>query len=438
MREVGQFARTHSGLLSMTRSESTFQATRPARPLRVGVWCRTLELEQSVRDEARDMSDVTLVAAPKGHVTSAASAAWADDCDVLIVDVDLSDQREFDLLSRILEVRGARRPVIATAASAAVDDVRRLMRLGLSDFLPQPLSRADLEHSLHNVAARLAQDDTSIRKGAIALFMRASGGAGATTLATHVAFAMAARAPQRKVAVLDLDLQRGTAGLHMDVASDVGVVNCLERFPHIEPGLIESIATKHKSGIDFFGSSGNRWPLDDYAPEAVAQLLDVMRRVYDLVIIDAPSVWTRWHHELLARTDAAVVVLQKSVAQLRLARNLIDTLQTDLDAERIVTVCNRVQQGWFGRDLSKGDVQLALGRDVDCAVPSDDALVSEAVNLGVPVSQLKSGSKFEKAVLALADEMERRFARRGEAAAKGELANVTLKGWGEDARRAAE
>jgi pilus assembly protein CpaE len=141
---------------------------------------------------------------------------------------------------------------------------------------------------------------------------------------------------------------------------------------------------------------------------------------------------------LLARTDAAIVVLQKSVAQLRLARNLVDMLQSDLDADRIVTVCNRVQQGWFGRDLSKGDVQMALGRDVDCAVPNDDALVSEAVNLGVPVSQLKNGSKFEKAVLALADDLERRFARRGDAAAKGEAANVTIKGWGEDARRAAE
>jgi pilus assembly protein CpaE len=421
----------------MTRSEVASRTTRPARPLRVGVWCRTLDLEHGIRDTFVDMADVTLAVVPKGHVTSAASAAWADDCEVLIVDVDLADANEFDLLSRILEVRGARRPVIATASSAAVDDVRRLMRLGISDFLPQPVLRADLEHSLHNVAARLAQHDTPARKGAIALFMRASGGAGATTLATHTSFAMSARTPQRKIALLDLDLQRGTAGLHMDVASDVGVVNCLERFPDIEPGLIEGIATKHKSGIDFFGSGGNRWPLDDYAPEAIAQLLDVVRRIYDLVIIDAPPAWTRWHHELLARTDVAVVALQKSVTQLRLARGLVDMLQADLDAERIVTVCNRVQQGWFGRDLSKGDVQLALGRDVDLSVPGDDALVSEAVNLGVPVSQLKSGSKFEKAVLALADEIEQRIARRN-TAVRSEPAEATVNGWGNDARRAAE
>lgn len=423
----------------MTRHNLTSRTTRPARPLRVGAWCRTLGLEQAIRDEAVDMPDVTLMIVPKGHVTSAAAAAWADECDVLIIDVDLSDAEELVLLSRILEVRGTRRPVIATAATAQVDDVRRLMRLGLSDFLPQPVTRADLQHSLHNVAARLAQDDASVKKGAVALFMRAAGGAGATTLATHLAFALAARPQQSRIAVLDLDLQRGAAALHMDLVSDVGVVNCLERFPDIEPGLIEGIAAKHKSGIHVFGVGANRWPLDDYAPDAVAQLLDVMRRVYDWVVVDTPPVWTRWHQELLARTDVAVVVLQKSVAQLRLARSLLDELQNELGAERIVTVCNRAQQSWFGRDLTQGEVEMALGRGVDCAVPNDEALVSEAVNLGVPVSQLKKASKFEKATLALADEIERRLARREIAdRTTGEPATTTLKGWGEDARRAAE
>jgi pilus assembly protein CpaE len=419
---------------------STVPSSLGPRKMRVGAWCRSLALEQAMRAEEERLPEIYFSVVPRGPGAVAGAATWADDCDVLIIDVDLAQADEFVFLSRIVEMRGGRRPVIATAANGAVDDVRRLMRLGIADFLPQPIAKADLEHSLKSLVQRRAQDESTSKRGAVALFTRAAGGSGATTLATHFAFGLSARPPQRKVALLDLDLQRGAAGLHLDVTADVGVVNCLERFPNIEPGLIESVATKHASGIDVFAATANRWPLDDYDPQAVAQMLDVMRRVYDWIVVDAPPVWTRWHHALLERTDIAVVVAQKTVANLRLTRGLIDALQADLRSDQIVTVCNRVQTGWFGRGIAKGDADMALGRAVDCAIPSDYALVSEAANLGVPVSRLKSGSKFEKATHALAEEIERRVGINrldppaAASAAASERSPTTREDWTHDAR----
>ena len=394
----------------MRDTPTLIQPARTSRKLRVGAWCRSLDFEKAMRGETEQLAEAVFSVVPRAPARNPSPALLADDSDVLIIDVDLGDADEYVLLSRIVELRGSRRPVIATAPDAAMNDVRRLMRLGVSDFLPQPVSRAEIEHSLKSVISRLAQDDPAAKRGAVATFMRPTGGAGATTLATHFAFALASKQPPRKIAVVDLDLQRGAAGLHLDLRADVGVVSCLERYPDIDPGLIDSVASKHGAGIDVFLATPNRWPLDDYAPEAIGQLLEVMRGVYDWVVVDAPPVWTRWHRALLERTDIAVVVLQKTVADLRLARGQLDALREfDLHPNQIVTVCNRVQQGWFGRDISKSEVELALGRPVDCAVPSDYALVSEAINLGVPTSRIKAGSKFEKATVALADEIERRL-----------------------------
>ena len=424
----------------MARDETTPKSTRNARKLRVGAWCRTPAFEKSMRAEAGQLDETPFSIVSRNAGEGAGGATWADDCDVLIVDIDLADASEFDVLSRIVQMRGARRAVIATAADASFDDVRRLMRLGISDFLPQPIPHAELEHSLASIAKRQAQDDASAKRGAITVFMRAAGGAGATTLATHVAFALASKHSQLKIALLDLDLQRGAAGLHMDVTSDVGVVNCLERFPNIEPGLIESIASKHSTGIDVFVAPANRWPLDDYSHHAVAQLLDVMRRIYDWIIVDAPPVWTRWHRALLERTDVAVVVMQGAVANLRLGRSLLTSLNDELQQDQVITVCNRVQQSWFGREVGMGDVERALGRAVDCKVPSDYALVSEAVNLGVHISRLKARSKFEKATIALTEEIELRLKRRrldNTDRAASDAGTATTKGWIDDARRAA-
>ena len=425
----------------MARDEATSQTSaRQARKLRVGAWCRTAAFEKAIRSEAEQLGEAPLAIVLRGPSEGATAAAWADGCDVLIVDIDIANPNEFDLLSRVVKMRGARRAVIATASDAGIDDVRRLMRLGISDFLPQPVPRAELEHSLSSIAQRLAHGEAAAKRGATLVFMRAAGGSGATTLATHVAYAMAAKQPQGKIALLDLDLQRGAAGLHMDIASDVGVVNCLERYPDIKPGLIASIASKHSTGIDVFVATPNRWPVDDYSHEAIAQLLDVMRRSYDLIVIDTPPVWTRWHRALIERTDVAVVVMQRSVANLRLGRSLIAALKDDLQQDQIVTVCNRVQQSWLGREIGMGDVERALGRAADCRVPSDDA-VSEAVDLGVPISRLKSSSKFEKATIALTDEIELRLKRRGQDATahtpEGDAAMTITRGWLNDAQRAA-
>jgi pilus assembly protein CpaE len=419
---------------------SNGQASSTTRRLRVGAWCRSLGLERAMRAEEERLPEMLFSIVPRAPGAAAAAAVWADDCEVLIVDVDLAEADELALLSRIVEMRGPRRPVIATAADGAVDDVRRLMRLGIADFLPQPIAKTDFEHSLRSVSQRLAQDDAMAKRGAVALFTRAAGGAGATTLATHFAYALTARTPQRKIALLDLDLQRGTAGLHLDITADVGVVSCLERFPEIEPGLIESVANKHASGMDVFTATANHWPLDDYSPHAIAQMLDVMRRVYDWVVVDAPPAWTRWQHALLERTDIAVVVTQKTVAGLRQTRTLIGALEAALKADQILTVCNRVQTDWLGRGIAKTDADLALGRSVDFAVPGDDALVREAADLGVPVSRVKRGSKFEKATNALADGIEQRLARRRldpHVAANGAVCErmpTTREEWTQDAR----
>lgn len=391
-----------------------------------------------MRAEEERLPDILFSVVPRAQGATAAASVWADDCDVLIIDVDLAQADELALLSRVVEMRGARRPVIATAASGAVDDVRRLMRLGISDFLPQPIAHGDLEHALRSIGSRLSQDEAMAKRGAVAVFARAAGGAGATTLATHFAYAMNARAPKRKVALLDLDLQRGAAGLHLNVPADVGVVSCLERFPEIEPGLIESVANKHESGIDVFAATANHWPLDDYSPHAIGQMLDVMRRVYDWIVVDAPPVWTRWQHTLLERTDVAAVVTHKTVAGLRQTRALIGALEGALTSDQIVTVCNRAQSGWLSRGIATNDANLALGRAFDCTIPADDALVSEASDLGVPVSRVKKGSKFEKATNALADEIEKRLTMRRldpHAGASGALTMPTPRqDWTHDAR----
>jgi pilus assembly protein CpaE len=286
--------------------------------------------------------------------------------------------------------------------------------MGVSDFLPQPITHGDLEHSLRGLIQRASASAPSTKSGTVITVFRPVGGTGATTIATHLALAMASDQTQN-VALVDLDLQNGAVGLYLDIATDVGVVNCLDRFQDLDPGLVRSVSVKHASGTDVLVATHSQRPLDAYPPQAIEKLLETMRRAYDVVIVDTPPGWTQWHGALIAHTELAVIVLQKTVANLRLGRKLVTALKDEhLSSDQIVTVCNRVPQTWFSRDISHTDATAALGAKVDLTLPSDYSLVSEAANLGVHVSRIRAGTKFEKGVVALAAELGRRISQRQE------------------------
>ena len=380
--------------------------------IKVAAWCETEDLARTLRAQASAFPEVSLSVDLREKKRDSNAAL---DAHVLILDLDLSHAHDLEYLAEILAKRGQGRPVVATSARADVAQVRQLLRLGVGDFLAQPITHAELEHCLRGLMLRVAASGTARKSGAVITVLRPVGGTGATTIATHLAFAMAAGAQSRRIALVDLDLQNGAVGLYLDITTDVGVVSCLDRFQDIEPGLIKSVAFKHASGADVLVATHDHRPLDAYPPQAIEKLLETMRSVYDVIIVDTPSAWTHWHGALLAQTEMAVVVLQKTVANLRHGRRLVNALkEAHLGNDQIVTVCNRVPQTWFTRDISHADTEAAIGTKLNLTMPSDYSLLSEAANLGVHVSRIRAGTKFEKAISVLGADLDRRIAARDE------------------------
>src|SRR3546814_20474957 len=65
-------------------------------------------------------------------------------CDLIMVEVDPKDAAEMALLHRLVERRQGGPAVVATAAGATLDDLPRMMRLGVVAVLPQPVQPTDL------------------------------------------------------------------------------------------------------------------------------------------------------------------------------------------------------------------------------------------------------------------------------------------------------
>lgn len=326
--------------------------------------------------------------------------------DMLVVDVQTDDPAEMSRLGSICRDREAGVSVIATGTNATVDDVRRLMRLGVVDYLPQPISRTDVFGTVEAMAQRARQTGAPAQTGGrVISFVKAAGGMGATTLAIQTALCLRnLDHGNAKVCVLDLDLQFGNVALYLDLDPGLTASDIIGSPDRLDGSLLLSVMSHHESGLDILAAPRELLPLNAMTAASAVQLIELACAQYDYVVVDLPMDWTDWSHAILEHSGLVTLVTQLTVAAIRQARRQIDILAGEgLGQVPLAIVLNRYERRSAGSGIRIKEAEKALGRSIDHFIPNEYKTVSQALNRGVPVSQIKRRSKFEKRIRAFVE-----------------------------------
>jgi pilus assembly protein CpaE len=322
--------------------------------------------------------------------------------DVLIVDVDLNNRQDMAALERVLA--GEDGPtVIVSSANASVDAMRQLIRLGVADYLPQPIVHEDVLAVIRAVKSRMRsgverpQHDCQVFS-----FVRRSGGMGATSLAIAAAFELARSRrgqPKRRVCLVDLDFQAGAAWLHLD-AEPLLDISEIVRSPHrLDSELLAAMTVHHPAGFDLIAAPNGTMNPGSVPAEVVGHLMSLLCEQYDSVIVDLPLTWNRWLVEVFAGSDRIFLILQLTVVAVKQAHLFLERIkETRASKSPISVVLNRYRRSLWRPGLKVREIEKALGRKVDYFVASDYRLFSEAANHGMPIGKFHQGSRAEKQI----------------------------------------
>lgn len=338
-----------------------------------------------------------------------------DHPDVLLFDIDMDDSDDLETLHQIQRQQAnGSTAIIATSEKLTTSAMRRLIRDGIDDFLPQPLSAADVCDTLQAIRGRLRNgDDREESKGSIISFVRAAGGMGATTLAVHTACALTKRKRKqtpKKVCLIDLDVQFGGAGLYLDLESSSALVDIARSPERLDADLLHGNMVCHKSGFDVLTAPTIPVPLDALRAETVIQLLNVAQNEYDYVVIDLPQALTHWTDAVLVRSSLVALVTQLTVPAIRQTRRLLELLQDEGHYTLpMALVLNRYKRQWGG-GVHLRQARKALGHDFDYIIPNDYGLVMAALNQGLLTFDIKRRSRFSKAVCSMAETSAKKVA----------------------------
>lgn len=324
--------------------------------------------------------------------------------DLLILEIDPDSAEQLAALEAFVAGAGSRIPVVAAAHDLTITATRRLMRSSIADVLPIPFAREELAQALETGRERLAQLRTgggSARSGNVIALQGVLGGVGTTMVATQLAQIWAS---EKKVLLIDLDLQRGNAALYMNLKPRLSIGDLIEADDRLDAEFLKMVLERHQSGASVISSPNDMTAMDAITPEFIDRLLDVATQNFDLVLIDLPGIWMDWTAMAIQKSDVLLLISQLTVSGVQQARRQLDVAEANGLGDRVRVVMNRMVAGLFGKyDLS--EAEAALRSKVHFGLANDFPTVSAAQDEGRSLAQIKMKSRIEKDLRGIAAQL---------------------------------
>ncbi|HEY0628608.1 MAG TPA: pilus assembly protein CpaE [Sphingomicrobium sp.] len=284
-------------------------------------------------------------------------------------------------------------PLIAAAYDPSLAFVRSLVRAGAHDVVPLPLDPQELETALDPIRRMAAAQGPRAKAGyqKVVAIIKSEGGVGATALLTQLAtrFADKERGAGRECCLLDLDVQFGDAALQLGLQPALTFSDLLEAGKRLDGEMLRSVAAQHPSGLRVVSAPREIMPLEMMTSDQLVTILDLATAEFGTVFVDLPANWTNWSLSLLARADVVLMVTELRVSSLHRARRQLDLLSSqDLHNLDVRVIINRNEKSFF-KNVSLADAERVLKRPVSFSIANDHDTMSQAIDRGVPLTEIK-------------------------------------------------
>ena len=314
--------------------------------------------------------------------------------DLLIVDVSDIDE-PMEQLHHLSDVCDSATEVIVIGNRNDIVLYRNLKSSGVAEYFFKPIVSMQLHNLLALLTTSGAATPVRSRTGKLVIVLGVRGGVGATTIAVQTAWTLAEER-ERRVIMLDLDVQRGDAALQLEASPSHALREALEHPDRVDELFLKRGIVEVTPRLSLLAALE---PLSEvFSPpkSSVFALLDTLMRRYRYVVVDLPPDAALRLQKLLRMPGTVLLVSDGSLISAREFARWRERLGPNTPERATLHVLNKK-----GADGSLSDEQLrhALGADPDVTIAYSREVAKGAV---VGAKSVRTSAAMQRGMEAIA------------------------------------
>jgi pilus assembly protein CpaE len=314
--------------------------------------------------------------------------------DVILMDINMPDMDGISATQII--TKNVPCSVVMISVQSDRDYMRRAMQAGAVDFLPKPPSAEELYATIRNAASRVPQFVEPVIKkdgkdkittkvgGKILVVYSPQGGAGVTTLAVNIATGLMEE--QKKVLVVDANLQFGDIVVYLDQTNERNVIDLVQAVDVLDDEIVQQVVIQHQSGLNVLAAPKRPEEAELVAPASLSKLVRALADSFDYVVVDTAPHLDDVTLGLFEVADAILGVcipMLPSAKNMRLVLDLLKQIE-DININKIVFAVNKVPTDRKTGALDVEQLKNYLKLPAVGVIPMAERAMYDAINRGVP------------------------------------------------------
>ncbi len=305
--------------------------------------------------------------------------------NLIIIESGMRGSELFAQLEQLASVCDEDTRVIMIGAANDIKLYRQLIEKGVSEYIVPPFHPLSLIRSM----SELYNDPEKPFIGRVAAFFGAKGGVGSSTLAHNVAWCMS-QVLGHETALVDLDASWGTTGLDFAYDAAQGLEEALSQPDRLDETLLDRIMLRHTEKLSILPTSGSLSSRPNMSPEAYETVVNGVRAISPMTILDMPHYWAEWTTSVLTNVDDIIITCVPDLANLRNTKNLVDFLKAERPNDvPPILILNKTGRSKTS-EISVKDFGAAVGLDPALVIGFDPDTFIEAANDGKMLTDVKN------------------------------------------------
>jgi pilus assembly protein CpaE len=279
-------------------------------------------------------------------------------------------------------------------AIGRVNDVglyRRLMDIGVSDYLVKPVSAPMLADAIQSAAVPEVEPPSGPTKARRMIAMiGARGGVGTTTLAVSSAWTLA-QERRLPVVLLDLDLHFGSLALSLDIEPSRGLREILASPERTDSLLVAAAMSSVGERLSLLAAEEPLEDPVDFGHEGFDVLAANVAASADCLIIDLPRSLNGLARHVLSVADGVAIVTEQSLPAMRDTQRLLSLIKGMRSDAKTMIVSNRV--GGVCGEVGRAEFERGCGAPIDLCIPFDAKAAIAAAEHAKPLADVARAPK---------------------------------------------